>query len=402
MAVAVGGLESRYTQGVIIFVFARCTVLPLPWRPALPTPLACVLAYPLALAAATPFSATLHAQWADRAAVGTLLDNMIFVLASVGVAIFGSHVIARAERRVEHARRLGKYRLKARIGRGAAGDVWLARQLPLERDVALKVLRDHGSGGDEAMLRFQREAQAASRLEHPNTIRIYDYGASDDGVFYISMELLTGMDLDVFVDLHGALDPARAVYVARQICGSLAEAHALGIVHRDVKPANVFLAQVGDDHDVVKVLDFGVAHLADPAGSVTETGTLFGTPDFMAPEICGGDKADARSDVYSVGATLYFMLTGAPLFPGRTVGEVLMAQLSRPPDALSARAKQPIDADLEAVVMRCLEKEPSARWPGVAELERALAACACAPFWTKEDSRAWWDAVTTAPRKRAG
>jgi serine/threonine-protein kinase len=402
MTLPLEGLASRYSQGVLIVVFARCTVFPLPWRRALSVPLGTVAAYPVALALAALASPSLRAQWVDRATLGVLADNTMFVVAGTAVGIFASHMIDHAQRQVREARRLGNYRLKARIGRGTSGDVWLARQLPLERDVALKVLRDQSWRSEEAVKRFTREARAASRLEHPNTIRIFDFGASDDGVLYIAMELLDGSDLDVLVAESGPLSAARVIHLARQACGSLAEAHERGILHRDIKPANLFVTHVGDEYDVVKVLDFGVARLQGPAQTQTEAGALFGTPDFMAPEVCGGEGADARSDVYSLGASLYFTLTGTPLFPDRSVTEVIMMHITKEPDRPSARASG-VPQDLERVVMKCLAKEPAQRYQSVAELERALAACKDAGGWTGDDATSWWSALSSSrARMKAG
>jgi serine/threonine-protein kinase len=402
MAIPLDGLQSRYSQGVMIFVFARCTVFPLPWRRAMPVPLACVVAYPAALALASIFLPGLRAQWLDRPTLGVLLDNQMFVVAGTAVGIFASHMIDRAQRQVREARQLGNYRLKARIGRGSSGDVWLARQLPLERDVALKVLRDQSWRSEEAVRRFTQEARAASALKHPNTIRIFDFGGSDDGVLYIAMELLEGLDVEALVSASGRLPAARVVHFARQVCGSLAEAHARGILHRDIKPANLFIARIGEARDVLKVLDFGVARLQGPAQTRTEEGVLFGTPDYMAPEICGGERSDARSDVYSIGASLYFMLTGTPLFPERSVTEVIMMHISKVPDAPSSRAEG-IPADLERVVMKCLAKDPAARYQSVDELDAALAACGDAGTWSRQAAMAWWSGWSAVPvRLRAG
>jgi eukaryotic-like serine/threonine-protein kinase len=398
MTIPLDGLESRYSQGVMIFVFARCTVFPLPWRRAIPVPLACVAAYPIALAVASLFVPDLRAQWHDRAAIAVLLDNQMFVVAGAAVGIFASHMIDRAQRQVRQARQLGAYRLKARIGRGASGDVWLARHLPLDRDVALKVLRDQAWRSEEAVRRFTLEARAASALKHPNTIRIFDFGASDDGVLFIAMELLEGLDLDALVKAFGPLPASRVIHFARQLCGSLAEAHARQILHRDIKPANLFIARVGEARDVLKVLDFGVARLQGPAQPQTEEGTLFGTPDFMAPEMCGGERTDGRSDIYSVGASLYFMLTGTPLFPDHSVTEVIMMQISRMPDLPSSRVKD-VPADLEQVVMKCLAKEPGARFQSIDELDAALAASAGAGSWSRQDAFSWWAGWSVVPAR---
>jgi tRNA A-37 threonylcarbamoyl transferase component Bud32 len=401
MALPLGGLTSRYAQGVMIFVFARCTVFPRPWRKAISVPLACVAGYPIALAASSIFDPGLRAQWRAPMALGVLLDNQLFVVAGLAVAIFASHVIDDAQRQVREARQLGNYRLGARIGQGSSGDVWLARQLALDRDVALKVLRDHAWRSEEAVRRFTTEARAASQLVHRNTIRIFDFGASDDGVLFIAMELLDGMDVEAMVRRWGPLSPARAVYLARQACGSLQEAHERGIVHRDIKPANLYVSRMGEEHDVLKVLDFGVARLPQAARPLTEEGLLFGTPDFMSPEVCAGERADARSDLYSLAASLYFMLTGGPLFPDSSVNEVILKHISRAPDPPSSRAAG-IPADLDAVVMRCLAKEPGERYASAAAFGAALAACASAGDWSPRHAAGWWsEHAIGAPRKSA-
>jgi tRNA A-37 threonylcarbamoyl transferase component Bud32 len=394
MTLALDGLMSRYTQGTMIFAFARCTIFPAEWKRAVPVPATCIAMYPIALVVAQFFDPTIHAQWRDPAATGILFDNEMFVVAGVAVAILGSHLIAHAQRQVREARQLGDYRLKFRIGRGAAGDVWVARQESLDRDVALKVLRQEAWRSEEAVRRFTREARAASRLEHPNTIRVYDFGASDDGVLFIAMELLEGLDLDALVGENGACGAARAIHFLRQACASIADAHRRGVLHRDIKPANLFAGRVGDRYDVVKVLDFGVARMQGRA-NMTEEGILVGTPDFMAPEACAGDTTDARSDVYALGASLYFVLTGTALFPGKSLTEVIMAHISRVPD-LPSRRESGVPDDLERVVMKCLEKEPGKRYQTVNDLDAALAGCRDAGKWTADDARSWWQMRGTA------
>jgi serine/threonine-protein kinase len=404
MALRIGGLESRHMQGVMIFIFARCTVLPLPWRRAFLIPLVCALSYPLTLALLSFFVPELRAQWTSRTSVAPFVDNFLFVLAGLAVGVFASDLIYNARRQVFEARKLGNYRLKARIGRGGVGEVWLARQLTLERDVALKVLRDQASRSIESIKRFQREARATSKLAHPNTIRIIDFGASDDGVLYIAMELLQGMDLDAIVETYGPLSAARAIHLARQACGSLAEAHAQGILHRDIKPANLFVAELGREHDVVKVLDFGVARFAEKeaGASLTETGALTGTPDYMPPETCAGDsEPDARSDIYSLGASIYFMVTGTTLFPNRGFGEVVMLHISKMPETPSTRLGARVPQDLERVIMKCLAKDPKGRYASVSDVERDLAACEDADAWTKDDARVWWASPRARPRLKS-
>jgi serine/threonine-protein kinase len=385
-ALYLGGLDEKLAVAVLVGAVTRAALLPSRWPRAFAASMCAAIAYPAVLAIASAFSPTLRAQWTSPAAAACARVFVLTIVA-VGMCSFASHVAWTARREVYEAQRLGTYRLRARIGKGAHGDVWIARQESLDRDVALKVLRERGSD-EESIRRFEREARAASTLAHPNTIRIFDYGATSKGASFIAMELLVGLDLDVLVESAGPLPPARVVHLARQACGSLAEAHDAGIVHRDVKPANLFVTRVGDDADFVKILDFGVAGLDAAAGDLTETGALLGTPQYMAPEVCEGERADARSDMYSLGAVLYFMLTAHAVFDGG-LAEVVMAHVNAKPAPPSTHVAS-LPADLERVVMRCLAKRPDERFATMRELEAALAACECAGQWTAADARRAW------------
>jgi hypothetical protein len=392
MGIPFQGISSSFQQGVLIFILARYVLLPLDWHRAIVIPMGCLFAYPVTLMVAGWFLPEIRAQWSNRHDLAVFLHNFLFNAAAMGVGVLGSHLIYATKRELTETRKLGNYRLKLRIGGGGMGEVWLARQVSLERDVALKVMREQSSRSGEAIKRFEREARAASQLKHPNTIRIFDFGASDDGLLYIAMELLDGMDLDALVSTRGPLPAARVIYLARQACGSLAEAHARGILHRDIKPANLFVAKVGKNYDVLKLLDFGVARVTETGtdAKLTATGKLTGTPAYMSPEICGGDaKIDQRSDIYSLGAVLYYMATGTELFPTRTFGEVVMMHISRAPERPSTRVAT-LPADLERVIMKCLEKAPADRYASVDELERDLAACADARAWSNEEAQGWW------------
>ena len=405
MAIPFGGIASRFHQGVAIFVIARCMLLPLPWWRGLRLPSAVVLAYPATLVVASLFVPDLRAQWSNRVDLGLFLHNELFVIYGAAVGVFASHIIWVAKRQVSQAQKLGNYRLKARIGSGGVGEVWLARQLTLGRDVALKVLREQSTRSHETIQRFQREARSASQLKHPNTIRIHDFGASEDGLLFIAMELLDGMDVDALVTNSGPLRPSRVLYLARQACGSLAEAHAHGIVHRDIKPANIFVAKAGDDFDVIKLLDFGMARVteSDDEANLTKTGMLTGTPAYMSPEICGGaSDIDARADIYSFGAVLYFMLTGSMLFPDRPFAEVVMMHISTMPELPSARLGGAVPADLERVVMKCLAKSPADRYATVDDLERDLEACEDARAWDNDMARRWWTSGPASQHFRVG
>jgi serine/threonine-protein kinase len=243
------------------------------------------------------------------------------------------------------------------------------------------------SDSDNAVKRFEREARATADLLHPNTVRVFDYGATEDGLLYYVMELLEGETLGEHVDRLGPLPPARAVHIMGQAARALAEAHERGIVHRDVKPDNIFLTSLGGEHDFVKVIDFGIAKItSDTEAGMTGTGFLLGTPLYMSPEVLGGEQADARSDVYALGAVLYFLLCGKPPFDGDSPSSVILGHLSRTPLSPSIYLRTPLSEELEEIVMRALRKDPKERYTSATEFAMALASCSAAGKWTYGDA----------------
>jgi serine/threonine-protein kinase len=385
-----GGISSVDFAGIMLLVVARTALVPGHWLRTVLTAGAGALTWPAVMGLESLFVQELRAQWLGRGA-GDFAYGSLFIIGALALCTAGSHAQWRARLQVHQARKLGNYRLKMRIGSGGNGDVWIARQEALGRDVALKVLKERGELDEEKIRRFEREARAAASLTHPNTIRIFEFGASDDGVLFIAMELLDGLDVDALVEVAGPLSPARAVKLVRQACASLAEAHVKHIVHRDIKPANFFVTHVGEDYDYLKLLDFGVARVVEgEQPSLTETGILFGTPAYMSPEVCAGERASTRSDIYSLGAVLYFMLTGTPLFPDRTFAETVMSHISRTPEPPSVRLGKELPQGLEVAVMRCLQKKREDRFRSVRELDDALAAIKDLGEWTREDARTWW------------
>jgi eukaryotic-like serine/threonine-protein kinase len=386
-----GGVASRDFAGIMLVITARASLVPSHWKRGVPTTGAVALTWPAVMIIETWFVPDVRAQWATADGIGDFVYGWLFIMGTLGLCTAGGHALWRARQQVSQARRLGNYVLKMRIGTGGNGDVWIARQEALGRDVALKVLKERGELGEEKIRRFEREARSAASLTHPNTIRIFEFGASDDGVLFIAMELLEGLDVDALVEVAGALPPARAVRLARQACASLSEAHVKHIVHRDIKPANLFITHAGDEYDFLKLLDFGVARVVEGENpSLTETGILFGTPAYMSPEVCGGERASTRSDIYSLGAVLYYMLTATQLFPDRTFAETVMSHISKTPELPSVRLGKPMPEGLEQIVMKCLEKRREDRFRSVRELDEALAACADLGEWTREDARTWW------------
>ncbi|HEY8430880.1 MAG TPA: serine/threonine-protein kinase, partial [Sandaracinaceae bacterium] len=245
----------------------------------------------------------------------------------------------------------------------------------------------------EAMSRFEREVQLTAQLTHPNTVTIYDYGRTADGVLYYAMELLDGATLEAIVEVDGPQPAARVVHVLEQVAGALGEAHSIGLIHRDVKPANIVLCTHGGEHDVAKVVDFGLVKELEerhPA-TVSQEGTISGTPLYMAPEILiEPNAASPRSDIYALGAVGYYLLTGEHVFSGRTVIEVLGHHLHTEPIPPSRRLGDPVPEDLERLVLDCLRKDPKERPQSAAELRGRLEACTGVGRWTQRSAEKWW------------
>jgi eukaryotic-like serine/threonine-protein kinase len=325
--------------------------------------------------------------------LGDALAEMGLWLGTISaIAVYGSHKISQLRQQAFEARKLGQYRLGRRLGSGGMGEVYLAEHVLLKRPCAVKVIRPEHAGDWQTLARFEREVRATATLTHGNTVEIFDYGHAEDGTFYYVMEYLPGLNLQQLVARHGPLSPARAVRMLRQVCAALREAHGLGMVHRDIKPSNLIACERGGVHDVIKLLDFGLVRPAfetDADVRLTGQGVLTGTPAYMSPEQARGrDEIDARSDIYSLGAVAYFLLTGRPPFVGETMVDVIVAHATEAPAPLSVHRAVP--DDLEAIVLRCLKKEPAMRFQDATSLESALAGCTCASRWTDEDAGTWW------------
>jgi eukaryotic-like serine/threonine-protein kinase len=374
-ALLYGGLDSHLVNGISLLLIVQTMALPARWQRTAPVAAATYAIYPLVFAVASLFDPTVAAEWHSAALPGFVVDYAMVASCAIG-GVIGGHIIWGMRRQLYYARRLGRYRLKARIGHGGMSEVWLAWDDALRRDVALKILDRTAASDTVAVRRFEREAMAASGLQSPHTIRVFDFGASDDGVWFMAMEHLEGVDLATLVEDVGPLPVPRALRFARQATSALSEAHDAGIVHRDVKPENLFVCRMGDDADFLKVLDFGIARIegADEDATVTRAGWVHGTPAYMSPEVCNGARADARSDVYSLGAVLYYMLTGTPPFTAPTAAAVMVAHVNDAPEPPSARVPS-VPVDVEHVVMRCLEKSPAQRYLSARELDEALAKC---------------------------
>jgi serine/threonine-protein kinase len=330
-------------------------------------------------------------------------DAMVLLILAVGSA-FGARAISRLRQQVAEARQLGKYHLRQPIGAGAMGVVFLAEHQFLKRPCAVKLIRPDSAGDRRALARFEREVRLTATLSHPNTVEIYDYGRTPEGTYYYVMEYLPGLSFEELVERHGPVPAARAVYLLRQVCGALREAHAVGLIHRDIKPSNLIAAHRGGMDDVAKLLDFGLVRPTQVAAAELSTeGQILGTPLFMSPEqAMGARELDERSDIYSLGAVAYYLLTGRPPFDHAGGMAVLVAHARDPvipPSAIVAD----IPEDLECVVLRCLAKDAADRFADARDLERALGACACSGDWDQDRAARWRDAgrISVTPRATA-
>ena len=307
--------------------------------------------------------------------------------------VFVARLRQAARREAMKARQLGQYALDEKIGQGAMGVVYRGHHAMLRRPTAIKLI-DADKTTELSIARFEREVRLTSQLNHPNTICIYDFGRTPEGIFYYAMELLDGINLDRLVRGFGPLPEGRVIYLLTQLCGSLHEAHGLGLIHRDIKPANIMLCRRGGMFDVIKLLDFGLVKAVDSnqEASLTAANAITGTPLYMSPEsVVNTDAVDVHSDLYSLGAVGYFLLTGKTVFTGSSLMEICRKQVDSTPEPPSARLGRTIDPDLEAAIMRCLEKIPVARPPSAEALGEALAQCTAAGTWTSADARRWWE-----------
>ena len=270
----------------------------------------------------------------------------------------------------------GRYEVTARIGAGGMGAVYRAKQVGLDRNVGIKVMLREYTQDEKIVKRFKVEALAVSRLNHPNTVRIFDFGQMDSGDLYIAMEFLDGKPLDNLLAQGGPLSVSLALHIIKQVAASLAEAHSKGIVHRDLKPENIFLVSVGNDPYFVKILDFGVAKLKESdqrLGTLTQSGAIFGTPKYMAPEQCRGQEVDGRTDIYAMGVILYHLLTGQTPFSGDSPLAIMLQHVQNDPKPPTmVKPELDIPEEVEEIVMKCLKKNPSERYQSAGEFLAAI------------------------------
>ncbi len=352
----------------------------------------------LSIASAIVFKRHLPPPVASTWPMGGVYSAMWCVTAGI-LGVVASAVLYKLQARARIADELGQYRLEEKIGEGGMGVVYRASHALLRRPTAVKLLpRDRA--GEHTIARFEKEVQLTSRLTHPNTIAIYDFGRTPDGVFYYAMEYVDGLDLEDLVRRDGPMPASRVVHVLTQVCGALDEAHAVGLIHRDIKPANILLCERARAADVVKVVDFGLVKEIEGANAdarVSALNTIVGTPLYLSPEaiLTPGDL-DARSDLYAVGCVAYFLLTGAPPFGGTTALEVFAKHMHGEPEPPSRRCSVP--AALEALILECLAKDRERRPDSARTLRKRLDACGLDP-WTDDDARGWWSERGTALRE---
>jgi hypothetical protein len=336
--------------------------------------------------------------------VPSLVDTFVIFMPNYAcaiVAILPSHVLQRIGRRLRQAQEMGSYHLVELLGRGGMGEVWRAEHRLLARGAAIKLVRPELLGASteasaRTMLRrFEREAQATAALSSPHTIRLFDFGVTADRTFYYVMELLSGRDLESLVREFGPVPADRALFLLAQACHSLADAHARGLVHRDVTPANIYACRMGLEYDFVKVLDFGLVKFNDPGSMETTLMTgphvTTGTPAFMAPEIITNEgEVDQRADVYALGCVAYYLLTGQLVFEADTPMKMFLAHMQSTPIPPSMRSELRIPRDVDDLVLACLEKEPSKRPQTAEEVLRMIRKCRSAQTWDQDSARGWW------------
>ncbi|MDQ3333681.1 MAG: protein kinase [Myxococcota bacterium] len=353
-----GGLTSPYVTAVFVVVMGQTIAWPSPWKKGAVYAAMSGLVYPIGLLVATLFDDRLAAQLHDKHAVAVFAVYFAVIIAGAIVAVWGGHVMWSLRQSVFESRKLGRYRLIKRIGKGGMGEVWRAEDRALKRQVALKILSPEHGRKPSLVARFEREIHATASIVHPNVVRIHDWGVTDDGVWYYAMDALDGADLATIVRRCGPLPPALALHLFVPAAGGLAEAHRNGIVHRDVKPANMFVVAPETQPQRLDLLDFGIARIGDDA-ELTQQGAVMGTPGYMAPEVLAGAPGSVAADIYGFAASLYFSLTG-----------------SSPRDAINAPASAliaGIPEDVDDALVRALDADPSRRHTTATELGAELA-----------------------------
>jgi len=380
-------LPSRGSSPVSLWVLAYALIVPNTRRRTLVATIAAALMDPFSLAISV--AAGMPRPGAAAAALSFMPTAI-----SAAVAIVVSRQMYELAVAAAHGREVGSYQLEERIGSGGMGEVWKASHRMLARPAAIKLIRfDPLFDSGLLVKRFEREARATAALRSPHTVDVYDYGTAEDGRFYYVMELLEGFDLETLVERFGSLPPERVAFLLEQACHSLAEAHERGLIHRDVKPANMFVSRYGIDWDFVKLLDFGIVKdpVADAGGAVTSARVIAGTPAYMSPEMAlGSGDVDWRCDIYALGCVAYWLVTGKQVFEGPSSTQIISDHIRKHPTPPGRRAETPVPPELEQIIMACLEKDPANRPQSARELGAKLRSIAFTVLWTEERARRWW------------
>ena len=401
MTAVTGGASSPYVGGTVLLVVARTILVPGEARTHLPMVSFLVLSYPLCILAFGSYHGDLIEWMMDSEAMGYLAANTLPLLGIAGVGLVGSDMIHAMHQRLISARSLGRYKIKKELGRGAMGVVYLAWHRDLGRPCVIKVVNPEKDTSGMLRRRFEREARETSLLRSPYTVQVFDFGITQQGQMFYVMEHLDGETLQDRLDRDG---PQPFDIVCRWLVSSaesLAEAHARMLIHRDVKPANIFLAMTADGREVTKMLDFGIPTKVEAESEVTgnrrkrkapdigglpqdarltAVGTIMGTPLYVAPEVLIGEQASDRADQYSLAATAYHLLTGRPVFTAETMEELLYKTIDDPPDAPSeVHPSGKLPSGLDGVLLRALAKTPEERYPSMETFRQALEPFAAAP-----------------------
>jgi tRNA A-37 threonylcarbamoyl transferase component Bud32 len=386
-------------SGWLLLIYSYALFIPNTWRRAAIV-LGAFAAAPIAVNMFTYFTNPVFAELVDNHFQGALTEQALKMALAAMIGIVGVHSIGALRREAFVAKQLGQYRLKKLLGSGGMGEVYLAEHQMMKRPCAIKVIRPEKAGDPQVLARFEREVRATAKLSHWNTIDIYDYGRTPDGTFYYVMEFLPGHNIGELVNGHGPLPAARIVYLMRQVCDALAEAHAHGLVHRDLKPANIYCAYRGGIFDVAKLLDFGLAKpLSDAKNDgLTQEGSITGSPLFMSPEQASSDEVDGRSDIYSLGAVMYYMATGRAPFAYENPLKVMIAHASEDPEP-PRYVNGDVPAELEEIILRSMEKRPGDRFQSVVELREALDQVPFDSDWTAKLAADWWNDYGCPQRK---
>ena len=381
----------RGWSGVAVLILVYPLIVPATRGKAILATLAAAAMDPLGLV-------VLVAAGKPKPPTGFLVPMFLPTALAAGVALVLSRLVYKMTVEAERGHEMGSYHLEELLGRGGMGEVWRANHRLLARPAAIKLIRPEsfGSDGRELVRRFEREARATAALHSPHTVDIYDFGTTEDGTFYYVMELLEGFDLDTIVSTFGPLPPERVAQILIQACHSLGEAHQGGLIHRDVKPANIYVCRYGLDWDFVKVLDFGLVKnpqwSAEEKRPLTVSGVIAGTPGYMAPEMgLGNPDVDWRADIYALGCVGYWLLSGKPVFDsGPSPMQSVMDHIQKPAPPVSTRTKQSVPEELDFILLQCLAKQPNERPQTMQDLAESMSRIRFASPWTEEQSRRWW------------